>query len=146
MTLSKHLVPVLTLLALSLPVLASPGEERQQSFKKILRAFEPMGLVARDRAPYRKDEFIKQADALKQIAATPFTQFAPNSIDAKSRAKPEIWSQPDKFKAEQQKFLAAVNELDSAAKSGDIASIKRSYGVVAQSCKSCHDSFRGPEK
>ncbi|SMF45670.1 c-type cytochrome [Pseudogulbenkiania subflava] len=146
MTLPKNLAPALALLALSLPVLASSGEERQQSFKKILRTFEPMGLVARDRAPYRKDEFIKQADTLKQIAATPFTLFTPNSIDAKSRAKPEIWSQPEKFKAAQQKFLTAVNDLDAAAKTGDIANIKRSYGVVAQSCKSCHDSFRGPEK
>lgn len=146
MTFSKHLAPALTLLVLALPAIASSGEQRQQSFKNILRAFEPMGLVARDRAPYRKDEFIKQADALKQIAAIPFTQFTPNSIDAKSRAKPEIWSQPEKFKAEQQKFLTAVNELDTAAKSGDIANIKRSYGMVAQSCKSCHDSFRGPKK
>jgi hypothetical protein len=32
--------------------------------------------------------------------------------------------------------------MDSTAHNGDLASIK-SYGVVAQSCEACHDSFRG---
>ncbi|GGY19341.1 c-type cytochrome [Paludibacterium paludis] len=131
----------------ALPALAAPGgAERQQSFKKLLRSFEPMGLMVREREPYKKDEFIKHADALKKMAAEPFTLFAPNSIDAKSRSKPEIWTQPAKFAAEKDKFLKAVDELDATAKTGDLAQIKKSFGGVAQTCKSCHDAFRGPER
>jgi len=136
-----------SLLALAaLPALANPGGlERQQAFKKILLQFEPMGVVVRGRDPYNKGSFIQHADALKLVAAQPFTLFAPNSIDSKSRAKPEIWSQASQFKSKQDSFLKAVDELDSAAHSGDLGSIKKSYAVLAQSCKACHDSFRGPK-
>ncbi|WP_277620463.1 cytochrome c [Chromobacterium sphagni] len=27
-----------------------------------------------------------------------------------------------------------------------MAAVKKGYGQVAQNCKTCHDSFRGPEK
>jgi cytochrome c556 len=144
----KHTVTALLLAALAIPAAMadSPAQIRTQSFKKILRAFEPMGMVVRDRDPYNKAKFIAMADSLKQISAEPFNHFPANSIDDKSRAKPEIWSQPAKFQAARDTFLKAVNDLDSTAHNGDLASIKKSYGVVAQSCKACHDSFRGPEK
>jgi cytochrome c556 len=138
---------LLGLLAMtSLPVLAAPGgAERQQAFKKMMLSFEPMGMMMRGSTPYNKNAFIKQADALKLTAAQPFTLFAANSIDSHSRAKPEIWSQPAKFKSDQDNFLKAVNDLNGAAHSGDLNSIKKHYDVVAQSCKTCHDSFRGPK-
>jgi cytochrome c556 len=133
--------------ALALPAFAvAGGAERQHAFKQVLLDFEPMGLMVRERDPYKKDVFIKHADALKLAARQPFTLFVPNSIDGKSRAKPEIWSQPARFDAEKTRFLAAVDALDGVARSGDLAAIKKSYAVVAQSCKSCHDSFRGPER
>lgn len=142
----KKLLLASLLAALSAPLLAAPGGvERQQAFKKVLLQFEPMGVVVRGRDPYNKAQFITRADALKLAAVQPFALFVPNSIDAKSRAKPEIWSQPAKFKAEKDKFLQAVNNLDTAAHSGDLNAIRKNYDLVAQSCKSCHDSFRGPK-
>ena len=144
----KHTVLSLLLLAVAIPAAYAdtPAEIRTQSFKKILRSFEPMGQVVRDRDPYVKATFLKNADTLKAIANEPFAHFPANSITGKSRAKPNIWTQPAKFQAEKDKFLKAVNDLDTTARGGDLAAIKKSYGVVAQSCKSCHDSFRGPEK
>lgn len=138
------LVSLLTLAAL--PAFASPGgAERQQAFKQILQQFEPMGIMLRGREPYNKTAFILHADALKLAAAQPFPLFVPNSIDAKSRAKPEIWSQPARFRTQQETFLQAVNGLNLAAHSGDMGNIRKAYDLVAQSCKSCHDSFRGPK-
>ncbi|WP_028536457.1 c-type cytochrome [Paludibacterium yongneupense] len=131
----------------AMPAMAAPGgAERQHAFKQVLLDFEPMGLMVRERDPYKKGAFIQHADALKLAARQPFTLFPPNSIDGKSRAKPEIWSQPARFAAEKTRFFAAVDALDTVARSGDLAAIKKSYAVVAQSCKSCHDSFRGPER
>ncbi|MBV8048848.1 MAG: cytochrome c [Paludibacterium sp.] len=142
----KKLLLTMLLTTLAVPTLAGPGgAERQQAFKKILLQFEPMGIVVRGRAPYNKADFIMHADALKQIAGQPFTLFAPNSIDAKSRAKPEIWSQPAKFQAAKDALLKSVTDLDAAAHNADLATIRRQYDVVAQSCKNCHDSFRGPK-
>jgi cytochrome c556 len=135
------------LLALAaLPAFANPGgAERQHAFKQILLQFEPMGIVVRGRNPYNKAQFIQYADALKLVAAQPFNLFPANSIDSGSRAKPEIWSQPTKFQQQKEAFLKAVNDLDAAAHAGDLANISKSYNIAAQSCKSCHDSFRGPK-
>jgi cytochrome c556 len=141
----RLLLPAL-IAVLALPAFATPGgAERQQAFKNVLRQFEPMGVVLRGFAPYRKADFIQHADALKIAAAQPFTLFVPNSIDAKSRAKPEIWSQSAKFAQAKNNFLKAVDNLDQTAHNGNLDSIRKSYDLVSQSCKSCHDSFRGPK-
>ncbi|WP_313306773.1 c-type cytochrome [Stutzerimonas balearica] len=39
-------------------------------------------------------------------------------------------------------FNTAANQLASVAKSGDQAAIKKAFGDVGASCKSCHDKFR----
>lgn len=141
----KKSTTALILALLCSSAMAGPGEDRQKSFKKVLLSFEPIGVMLRD-GPFRQDQFIKHADALKAAAPVPFTLFKPNSIDDVSRAKAEIWSQPAKFKAEQDKFLAAVNALQAGARSDDLAAVRIKYTAVTQSCKSCHDSFRGPKK
>lgn len=141
----KKLVLLATLALIATASHAGPGEDRQASFKKILRSFEPMGVMLRG-SGYRKDTFIQHADALKAASAAPFTQFKPGTIDDVSRAKPAIWSEPVKWKAEQDKFLLAVGQLQTSARGSDLDAIRRSYDAVSQSCKSCHDSFRGPKK
>ncbi|CUA84268.1 Cytochrome c556 [Gulbenkiania indica] len=133
--------------AVAAPALAAtPTEARVTAFKTMLRTFEPMGLVVREQEPYRKDAFAKQAATLKTLAAEPFKYFPAGSADAKSRAKPEIWSQAPRFAEARTRFLTAVDGLNAAAQTGDRAAIRKAYGEVAQGCKSCHDAFRGPEK
>lgn len=141
----KKLFAVLLLSALSAQAMAGAGEVRQKSFKKILLSYEPIGVMLRD-GPFRKEQFVKHADALKLAAAAPFGLFAPGSIDEISRAKPEIWSQPAKWKAEETRFLQAVAALQAGARSDDLATVRNKYNAVTQSCKSCHDAFRGPKK
>ncbi len=140
----KKLV-LLAVLAASLPAIshAESGAERQKSFKTVLRNFEPMGVLLRS-GGFHKDVFAKHADAMKATAAAPFAQFKSNAIDDVSRAKPEIWTQPAKWKAEESKFLQAVDSLHKSAQTDDLAAIRRDYAAVSASCKSCHDSFRGP--
>ena len=115
-----------------------------QAFKALLRDFEPMGVMLRERDSFRKDSFATHAEALKQIADAPFQHFPAGS--AGGRAKPEIWSQPQRFADERARFLQAVDQLASSARGDDTAAIRRNYGAVAQSCKSCHDAFREPER
>ncbi|MGL6071327.1 c-type cytochrome, partial [Craterilacuibacter sp.] len=133
------------LLSTNLAFADTPAETRVKDFKTILRSFEPMGVVIRGRDPYRKDAFIKQADALKLAANAPFAHF-PAGSSANSRAKANIWSEPARFNSEKNQFISRVNGLSSAAQAGDIAAIRQAYGQIAQSCKSCHDAFRAPEK
>ncbi|MEC5207353.1 cytochrome c556 [Vogesella perlucida] len=141
----KKLFAAVVLSALCAQAMAGAGEDRQRSFKKVLLSYEPIGVMLRD-GPFRKEQFIKHADALKLVSREPFKLFAPNSIDAVSRAKPEIWSQAAKWKQEEARFLQAVDALQAGARSDDLAAVKMKYAAVTQSCKSCHDAFRGPKK
>jgi len=36
----------------------------------------------------------------------------------------------------------AVMELNTAAKGGDLDTIKKAFGAAGQSCKACHDNYR----
>ncbi len=63
----------------------------------------------------------------------------------KTRAKPEIWAEWPKFEATGKTFLAALGEVEAAAKAGDQAAmagaVKKAQGV----CATCHRAYRGPQ-
>ncbi|HRH88324.1 MAG TPA: cytochrome c [Rubrivivax sp.] len=60
---------------------------------------------------------------------------------AKTQAKPEIWSQRDKFDAAAKRSQEDVAKLVAAGKSGNLDQIKAAAGAVGKSCKACHDDF-----
>ena len=111
-------------------------------FKKFTKTLEPMGLVARDRNDYVKAEFVANAQALQELSKQPWVYFSAEGNYQPSRAKPEIWSQPDAFKKAQTGYLSAVDQLVAVAGSGDMPSIKNAVDEVQKSCKACHDQFR----
>ncbi len=72
----------------------------------------------------------------------PFAGFVEGTDKGETKAKPEIWSEADKFRAAQTKMQDEMVKLNAAAKTGDLAQIKAAFGPVGQACKSCHDNFR----
>lgn len=79
------------------------------------------------------------ADATKIVAL-----FPAGSTHPKSRAKPEIWQDWPKFEATVKQLQTNAAALAAAAQDGG------NVGSAAQgmfdTCKSCHDQFRVPEK
>jgi cytochrome c556 len=73
----------------------------------------------------------------------------------KTRAKPEIWVQWDKFNAAVTAATAQAQALNTALKAGDKAAISAALGNLARDvpgttptpggCGTCHASFRGPQ-
>jgi len=153
MTLTK-LMPLTLLLSASVLLLGacskSMGDphpdklmtKRITIFKKFTKTLEPMGLVARDRRDYVKAEFVEQAQALKDLSTQPWVYFSSDGNYAPSRAKPEIWQQPDAFKSSKDRYLAAVDKLVQVAASADMPTIGAAVDEVQKSCKNCHDQFR----
>ena len=68
--------------------------------------------------------------------------FPAGSGVAKSEALPEIWENPDDFKAAVDKFVEAANGMSAAANSDDRAAIGPAMNALGQACKGCHDNFR----
>jgi cytochrome c556 len=61
--------------------------------------------------------------------------------DGKYGTKPEVWTQHDKFLADQKKVTDQVAALGAAVKSGDKAKTEVAFKEL-DACNGCHDTFR----
>jgi len=79
-------------------------------------------------------------DTLKTV---PFEAFVPGTDDVgDTAAKPEIWTEPERFKKLAGEMQDRVAKLDEAARSGDLAAIRSAFSEAGKACKSCHDDYR----
>jgi cytochrome c556 len=113
---------------------------RQSAFTVMANSFGKIGAVVKGEAPYNKDEVAKNAAVVAMLSTLPWQAFGPGTEGGKAQA--DIWSDNAKFKAASEKMQLAVANLNSAAQSGDLESIKKAFGVAGASCKNCHDDFR----
>jgi cytochrome c556 len=74
-----------------------------------------------------------------------FAAFIDGSDKGNTRAKPEIWTEKDKWNAAVAKSQADVDKLVAAGKTGNLDQIKAAAGAVGQSCKACHDAYQKPQ-
>ncbi|HEY6135997.1 MAG TPA: cytochrome c [Rubrivivax sp.] len=85
-------------------------------------------------------EQIELVALLNRLQFAAFTEGSDKG--APTRAKPEVWTQKDKWSAAVAKSQEDVNKLAAAGKTGNADQIKAAVGAVGQSCKGCHDDFR----
>ena len=71
-----------------------------------------------------------------------FAAFVDGSDKGNTKAKPEIWTEKDKFNAAVAKSQEDVLKLAAAGKTGNFDQIKAAAGAVGQSCKACHDTYK----
>lgn len=117
-------------------------EQREHLMENYKKQMGTMAKMVKGEAPFDAAAFQQAADNLDADAGKPWEHYTPESAQEESEAKPEIWSKPDEFKKEIDKFTAATAALKVAAASGKLDDVKKPFGEVGQSCKSCHDSFR----
>jgi cytochrome c556 len=103
-----------------------------------------MGAMVKGAKPFNKDEFLLRATYLHELSAMAWEGFTPGSDQgAPTRAKPEVWKDPAKFKQLAEALQAATAKLDAAAKTGGtLDAVKGPFGEVAKACDNCHDDFR----
>lgn len=113
--------------------------------------FGPLAGMAQDKIPFNKDAFVANAIRLESVwAMNPARFFVPGSdkpvagakIATFTDAKPEIWTQPDKFKAAMDRNTEEIGKLVAAARSGDEKAMKAAAGDVGKACGGCHDDFK----
>lgn len=146
-------LPTACLLLLCAGLVACSGEpkdthpqqlvtKRKEAFKEFTRTLEPMGQVASGRRPYQRQEMLTQAQALERLSDKPWAFFTADGNYPPTRAKPEVWSQPEVFAKAQADFQARTRALTQAVLSDDEAQARAAVEAVAASCKRCHESFR----
>lgn len=117
------------------------SEERTAAFKSMMPEYISMGKTVKGETEFDAEQFKTAAQKFAENARRPFAHFQ-NDPEGNGAARPAIWQKTAEFKAEQDAFLAAVDELNAKARAGDFEGIKAAYGKVGESCKSCHGSFR----
>ena len=145
----KHLFLAALVAAASLPAAAQfqkPEDAvkyRKAAFTVMATHFGRIGAMASGKAPFDAKAAAANADIVAAMSKLPFPAFVDGSDKVgDTHAKPEVWSEGDKFRAAAGKMQEEVAKLDTAAKGGNLDEIKAAFGAAAKSCKACHDNFR----
>lgn len=117
-------------------------KQRQAAMTLQGKYFGPLGGMAQGRVPFNAELVQRNADYLGALSKMPWDGFDASTANEKSRAKPEIFKEADKFKQAAQRFEADVVKLQAVAKTGDENAIKAAIGAVGKNCGSCHDTYR----
>jgi cytochrome c556 len=115
---------------------------RKAAFTVLGTHFGRVGAMATGRAPYDAKAAAENADIVADIAKLPFAGFGPGTDKGDTRAKPEIWAEMDKFRAGATKMQEETAKLATAAKAGNLDTLKAAFGEAAKTCKACHDAYR----
>ena len=118
-------------------------EYRQGALAVMGHHFGVVGAMASGKLPFDAKAAQANADLVVTLSRLPWSAFVEGSDKGDTNARPEVWSQPDKFKADAQKLQdAAVKLAAAAAKATKPDDLKAAFGAAADTCKSCHDDFR----
>lgn len=118
-----------------------PVTKRQQAFKAMLRTFEPMGTMLKDRR-YDADAFARLANELASLREQPWSHFGPDTNYPPTKALAAVWDKPAEFEQRRQSFIEASDRLIAAAAARNEADARSTYAAVQDSCKACHSDFR----
>lgn len=138
----------LLLLAMGLPAqaqFAKPEDAvkyRKASFTVMAAHFSRLGAMANGRVPYDAMAAASNADVVAAMSKLPWAAFGEGTDKGDTRAKPEIWKEPAKYKEAADKMQAEIVKLNTAAQAGNMDALKAAFGPAAATCKACHDNFR----
>ncbi len=105
--------------------------------------FGRVAAMANGRVPFDAKVAADNAELATTLSKLPYAGFIPGTESGgDTKAKPEIWTEPDKFRAAAGKMQDEMVKLNTAAKAGNLDALKAAAGEVGKACKACHDTYR----
>ncbi|MGH8803836.1 MAG: c-type cytochrome [Polaromonas sp.] len=102
-----------------------------------------IGAMTSGKAPFDATVAADNAAIVADMSKLPWAGFVPGTDSGgNTKAKPEIWTEPAKFKENNEKLMAETAKLAAAVKTGNLDNLKTAFGATADTCKACHDTFR----
>lgn len=120
------------------------SKNRRTAFKSFMPTFSDMRKMVNGDLAFEPNTFKSKAAQFTKEAREPFEYFQ-NDPNGNGDALPTIWSNPQEFKVQQEKFFSAVDKLNEVAQTDKIEDIKVALDNVGANCKACHQSYRAPE-
>jgi len=115
---------------------------RKAAFTVMANHFGRVAAMANGKVPFDAAAVQANAEIVATMSKLPYAGFIEGTSSGETKAKPEIWTEQDKFKAAASKMQEEVAKLNTVAKGGNIDQIKAAVGDVGKSCKACHDNYR----
>lgn len=141
---------LMTVLAVAACATATPAERiqaRQELMRSNKAALIELGKITSGEAPWNAAAAQRFAMTISSNAATipALTEKGTGPEGGRTRARPEIWTDPDNF------LRAAWNVEDQAqgifnlARAGDEAGVRARLTRLEKDCDGCHTRFMFPE-
>lgn len=119
---------------------------RQSWFALVATNFGPMVAMLKGEMPWDEQRLAEHAKQLEQLTAMDITRgFGPGTDKGTTRAKPEIWQNPEDFQAKMQDLREASVALADTVGGGDRKAIAAAIGTVGEACKACHDEYKSED-
>lgn len=116
---------------------------RQSALFVMAQHFGRIGAMVNGKAPYDAKAAADNAEVVAAMSKLPWAGFGPGTDKgATTRAKPEIWSEQDKFKERHEKLTGETAKLVVAARTNNLDTLKTAFTDTAGACKGCHDNYR----
>ena len=115
---------------------------RKAAFTVMATHFGRLGAMANGKLPFDAKVAADSADVALMMSKLPYVAFVEGTDKGDTKAKPEIWAEPDKFRAAATKMQDEMVKLNAAAKTGSVDNLKAAFGPTGQACKGCHDTYR----
>ena len=135
-------------LVLALPASAQFAKP-EDAIKYRKSAFTVMGThwarlagMAQGRIPYDAKAAADNAAVVEVVHKLPWAAFGADTQSGDTKAKPDIWKEPAKFKEAEDKLFTEVSKIVAAARSGKQDELKSAFASGGGVCKNCHDNFR----
>lgn len=115
---------------------------RQSGMFVMATHFGRVAAMANGRVPFDAKVAADNAEVATMMSKVVYAGFVPGTDKGETRAKPEIWSENDKFRAAAAKMQDEMVKVNAAAKAGNLDALKAAAGETGKACKSCHDTYR----
>jgi cytochrome c556 len=115
---------------------------RKAAYSLMNYSFGSLAAMAEGKRAFNKEEALRNAELLSQLASVPRGFFGEGTDKGETRAKPEVWTHRADFDAKMDQMITETGKLYQVAKSGDADAIRKAVADVDKACSACHDDYR----
>lgn len=122
---------------------ADPADDREALMKERGRTVGGLVKMVKGESPFDAAATLAALQVLSANAEKGLDIDAlwPAGSQGDSESSPKIWEDTAGFKAEAEKYKAAVDAA-AAAPPADVAALQASVGAIGKECSACHETFR----
>jgi cytochrome c556 len=118
-------------------------EYRKSVMQVIKKHFSSMAAVVKGNTSYDQAAFLEDAKVVAMLSKLPWeASLVPGSTEGRTTLNEKALKDKEGFMDVAKQFQNHSSELAAVAESGDMGKIKKQFGATAQTCGSCHKSYR----